>query len=115
MEVQLDLLEWKSPIPPARFDGKTYEPKHDHKRMRGQLELVFNLMQDGRWRSLEEIAVGIYGDDDPFWLLRTAGLSARLRDLRKDKFGGHTVDRQSRGDRKRGLFEYRLLLRAQNE
>jgi len=37
-----------------------------------------------------------------------ASVSARLRDLRKEKFGGHVVERRAV---KRGLFEYRVIVR----
>jgi hypothetical protein len=39
-----------------------------------------------------------------------ASISARLRDLRKPQFGGHTVERIRTGEGKRGLFLYRVVL-----
>lgn len=87
---------------PAFFDGKTYEERHDGERLASQFERVFSLMKDGRWRTLEEIAATVHGSE--------SGVSARLRDMRKPKFGGHTVERRARGDRERGLFEYRLIV-----
>jgi len=33
-----------------------------------------------------------------------------LRHLRKDRFGSHVVEKQPRGDRSHGLFEYRLIV-----
>ena len=83
-----------------RFDGSDYEPAMDDIRLTGQLLRVFSLMSDGAWRTLREIedATG-----DP-----SASISAQLRHLRKDRFGGHLVEKRSRGMRIVGLFEYRL-------
>ena len=79
------------------FGGVTYSPALDGKRLNGQLQRVFELMKDGQWHSLYEIANQVGGSE--------AGVSARLRDLRKSKFGGHTVDhRRVNG----GLWEYRV-------
>jgi len=44
-----------------------------------------------------------------------AGISARLRDFRKIKFGGHKVYRRRRGEASKGLHEYRLELKADME
>src|SRR5215813_5548728 len=87
------------------FDGATYEPEHDQERLAGQLARVLNLMRDGRWRSLREIAEAVHGSE--------AGVSARLRDLRKKDFGQHTVNRRARGKRDKGHFEYQLIPRSQ--
>jgi len=84
----------------ADFDGATYEPQHDKKRLTTQLGRVFNMMSDGEWRTLPEIAKGASAPE--------ASVSARLRDLRKEKFGGFSVERRSKGDRDSGLWEYRL-------
>lgn len=83
---------------PFDFDGKTYVPKRDKKRLNEQYQRVFNLMQDGQWRTLQEIedATG-----DP-----QSSIGARMRDFRKPKFGAHTVDRKYCGE---GLFAYRLI------
>jgi len=82
---------------PAEFDGDTYSPKRDHDRLNAQLRRVRDLMLDGEWRTLREIAVAT-GDPE-------ASVSARLRDLRKPKFGHMTVERRYVGD---GLFQYRI-------
>lgn len=37
-----------------------------------------------------------------------ASVSAQLRHLRKPRFGGFVVEKRPRGDRERGLWEYRL-------
>lgn len=86
----------------ARFNGSDYNPKFDQARLTGQIERVFNLMQDGAWRSLDEIAA-LTGDP-------AASVSAQLRHLRKPRFGGHMVLKKNRGDREHGLFEYQLLV-----
>ena len=78
------------------FDGATVEAV-DRERLMGQLAHVLALMSDGKWRTLKEIAGEKYSE---------AGVSARLRDLRKAKWGSYTVDRRRRGEVKSGLFEY---------
>lgn len=83
------------------FDGKTYEPEHDHKRLGKQMQAVKMLMSDGRFRTLLAIS-RITGYPE-------ASVSARLRDLRKAKFGGYTIERRSIGERKNGLFDYRMV------
>lgn len=81
------------------FDGQTYERAKDHARLTSQLVRVYACMRDGEWRTLDEISRSIR---DP-----AASVSARLRDLRKAKFGGYAVQRRRRTA---GLFEYRLVL-----
>lgn len=81
--------------------GTTFDERLDGSRLRTQQEAVFELMQDGLWRTLAEIRIAIGQGSE-------AGISARLRDLRKPKFGSLTVQRQRRGDSTVGLFEYRL-------
>ena len=87
------------------FDGSTYEPPLDKIRLTSQLHSVFMLMYDGTWRTLREISdtLGI----------PEASASARLRDLRKTRFGSHCVERRRRGEEKRGLFEYRVTDRSE--
>lgn len=79
------------------FDGATFEPAADGARLAGQLERVLALMRDGEWRTLAEIAAAVGGSE--------AGVSARLRDLRKPRFGRFWVDRDRRSG---GLFVYRV-------
>ena len=81
-----------------RFDGITYDHRLDRARLAGQLLRVFELMRDGEWRTLEELRVGCGGT--------TQSLSARLRDLRKPRFGAYTVERRRRTA---GIWEYRLV------
>lgn len=80
------------------FDGKTYEADRDHDRLTSQLERVKQVVVGAPWMTLEEIAA-ITGTPE-------ASVSARLRDLRKVKFGAYTVERRFVH---RGLFAYRVL------
>lgn len=90
------------PTPPAAtaFDGQTYKPERDHARLAGQMQTVFDAMKDGIARTLAQI--------EEITSAPQASISARLRDLRKEKFGGHTVERISVGG---GLFLYKLMVR----
>lgn len=80
-------------------DGKTYEHDRDGARLHKQHNRVFSCMKDGAWRTLAAIAAAT-GDPE-------ASVSARLRDLRKERFGAHAVHRRCVGG---GLFEYRLAV-----
>lgn len=82
------------------FDGYTYESDKDEERLKTQLRRVFAVMADGREHLLEELAALTGGSE--------AAVSARLRDFRKERFGGWTVKRR-RIDR--GLFGYTLCTR----
>ena len=88
-------------LEPIRFEGPSYDDQADKARLTGQLARIFLLMKDGEWRTLDEIA-GAVGAP-------AASVSAQLRHLRKPRFGGHTVEKQRRGDRDNGLFEYRVV------
>ena len=81
------------------FDGKTYDPAQDRPRLTMQLFRVRRLMQDGQWRTLGAIAKQVGASE--------ASVSARLRDLRKPKFGALVVDRR-RVAGANGLWEYRV-------
>lgn len=89
------------PVPMPGHDGKTYDAALDKVRLNAQTLRVYEAMRDGRWRTLVEIAA-ITGDPQ-------ASVSARLRDLRKEKFGSHPVERRRRGPPKSGIFEYRVV------
>ncbi len=80
------------------FDGQTYDSERDQIRLVGVLGRVWDLMADGHWRTLAQISAGANGSE--------ASCSARLRDLRKERFGAHTVERRYVGD---GLHMYRLI------
>jgi|GEM_PF-3290259 len=77
-------------------DGDDEGDKKDD-RLATLVARVFFLMSDRHWRSLGDIGEKAGGSE--------ASVSARLRDLRKPRFGGHTVERRLVGG---GLYAYRL-------
>lgn len=83
----------------ADFDGVTYEPSRDRKRLSAQYDAVFNLMKDGRFRTLTAIAMSVHAPEQ--------SVGARLRDFRKEKFGSHKVEKYHLGA---GLWKYRLIV-----
>ncbi len=82
-----------------KFDGETYQPERDHDRLQTQYERVAALMADGKWRTLEEIGRSVKAPP--------ASVSARLRDMRKERNGSHSVERRLRG-KSTGLYEYQV-------
>lgn len=97
-------VDVSEPCPAPKFDGADYDHSRDAPRLSAQLQRVYDLMEDGHWRTLAEISSAT--NDPP------ASVSAQLRHLRKERFGGHTVDRRHRGDKADGLYEYRLTIRV---
>ena len=82
---------------PTLFDGKTFSPERDGARLGAQLEAVRSYMLGHGWVTLGQIVAAVGGS--------APGVSARLRDLRKPRFGGYTVERRYVAD---GLWEYRV-------
>jgi len=82
-----------------QFGGDTFSAARDGARLAKQYDAVFDLMKDGMPRTLHEIesATGY----------SVASISARLRDMRKDKFGGHQVVRVYIA---KGLHSYRVIV-----
>ncbi len=93
---QLDLLGYK---PPARFDGWSFRQDLDAQRLKTLLHKVFWCLLDGNWWTLAQLKTVCGGSE--------AGISARLRDLRKPHFGGFTVHHRRRSGAN-GCWEYRL-------
>ena len=98
-----------TPLHVPKFGGKTFDPEKDEVRLAGVLSAVHDIVKDGKWRTLFQLqnalsAKGIQATE--------AGVSARLRDLRKPQFGGHTVQRE-RVRNAPGLWRYRLAPKAE--
>jgi biotin operon repressor len=79
------------------FDGITYDAARDEVRLSRQLQNVKQILSDNRWHTLSEISQRIGGSE--------AGISARIRDLKKEKFGGHKIEKNHIAN---GLWRYRL-------
>ena len=81
------------------FDGPALERPLDDERLGSQLGRVFRALDEdrGRWWRLAALAERVGGSE--------AGVSARLRDLRKPRFGAHVIERRRVTG---GLYEYRL-------
>ena len=86
------------------FGGGTYDDGRDGDRLRAQLNRVWAVVHGGAWWTLHELSAAT-GDPE-------ASVSARLRDFRKSKFGGHTVLREYLYN---GLWRYRLIIRKEDD
>jgi hypothetical protein len=87
----------QTPLP--LFDqrcGPTVEPC-DNPRLTKQHEVVRDLMLDGAWRTLAEI--------ETLTGYPQASISAQLRHLRKERFGGYRVPKRRRSE---GTWEYAM-------
>lgn len=87
------------------FDGATHDPAVDGPRLSTQIEAIRQIMADGGWRTLNGIVCALASRGIT---ASEAGVSARLRDLRKTRFGGHKVERQ-RMTPKSGQYLYRVV------
>ena len=93
----------------STFGGVTYDEELDGKRLGKQLDTVrARLLDIGDWLTLAEMEA-VFAYQYP-----QASISARLRDLRKPKFGGFVVERRRRHEAERGIFEYRVVKPSPN-
>lgn len=83
----------------ACFEGATYDEKKDKIRLARQLLRIFAIMADRQWHTLMYLANATGCSD--------ASASARLRDLRKQRFGHFNIERR-RHAALDGVHEYRL-------
>ena len=88
------------------FDGATYDPAEDKIRLNRQCYVVWAAMCRGGWFTLEQLETLTHEPQ--------ASISARLRDFRKPRFGGHTILRR-RVEGEKGLHEYMLIKAVKNE
>lgn len=81
------------------FDGDTYKRELDCARLTGQLNRVREaLSRWERWWTLSELQAVAGGSE--------AGISARVRDLRKPKFGNFIIEHKRCED---GLWRYMMI------
>ena len=94
--------EHTQPVPrDPPFSGAEYDAKFDKARLVTQMQKIYMLVSDRKWRTLQEISE-LTGEPH-------SSVSAQLRNLRKSEFGSHIIDKQVRGDRSKGLYEYKLV------
>jgi len=81
------------------FDGVTYDPAEDYTRLKTQLQRVRWHMTHpaGKWWRIMDLRTKCGGTE--------AGISARIRDLRKPKNGGFRVEHKRATG---GLWLYRV-------
>jgi hypothetical protein len=81
------------------FDGGTYSERLDRVRLLSQLDYVRDFLLQHGWVTLYLISQELEYPE--------SSVSARIRDLRKEKFGGFKVVRRRKSE---GTFEYKIEL-----
>ncbi|MCU1284454.1 MAG: hypothetical protein JWO13_804 [Acidobacteriales bacterium] len=95
------VMDFDAPLP-QRFDGETFDVDRDSDRLGTLQDRVkkWVLKHKGEWFTLATLIEWL--DVRP----ESAGsVSARVRDLRKKRFGGFTVESRFK---EKGLWEYRV-------
>lgn len=82
------------------FDGATFDKHRDGERLSKQLTAVRDYCLKREWIFLEDMA-----RDLNYPPTSIPALSARLRDLRKERFGGYIVEHEFVS---KGLWRYRV-------
>ena len=85
-----------------QFDGADYVKERDYQRLANNHYKLRELMKDSVYRTLGEIS--------HFTGIPEASVSAGLRDFRKEKFGGHSLNKRYE---KNGLYSYQLILKKE--
>ena len=101
---QPSLFRTRELIAATTFEGSDIVAERDTERLRGQLLRIFELMKDGKWRTLESISAHTKAPH--------ASVSAQLRHLRKARNGGHTINKRYIGS---GWFQYQLIVNEGGE
>jgi hypothetical protein len=83
---------------PASFDGASFQQWRDGERLQRQLSIIRTIMSDYEPHTLDTLAAAAG--------CSTASASARVRDLRKAKFGGYRVTRTWLGG---GVWSYCMV------
>ena len=90
------------------FDGAHYDPKLDHARLTKQMVAVAEVMSDGVWRTIQELAPLVFAKTGIHYA--HTGLDSCLRNFRKPRYGGHIKITRRRDRAERGIFEHKLTL-----
>jgi len=83
---------------------ETFDEVRDGGRLFRQCQDVFDAIRGGHWFTLAELSDATGHPQ--------ASVSARLRDLRKVKFGGHSIARDYVAN---GLWRYRLQINVEGK
>lgn len=78
------------------FDGESYDRSRDQARLTSQLERVREILSDKQWHRLPDLKRTLN--------TTSSGVDARIRDLRKRRFGGYEIERKHLEE---GVFAYR--------
>ena len=81
------------------FDGETYDKNRDQVRLSRQIDKVQQFLEGNDYVTLDEISAATD-------IKNISSISARIRDLRKDRHGNRVVDRKYISD---GLYSYKLM------
>jgi hypothetical protein len=90
-------------MPMPLFDSGVQLQPADHLRLGKQLDRIHAIVSDGQWYSVPDVRIAIqrrFGVQDP-----EPSISAQLRNLRKAKFGGLTIERRRVGN----FWEFRCV------
>ena len=79
------------PTESPRFDGVTYRKQRDQVRLGTQLSIVLSCLIDGDPWAISDIRDVI--ENKTGKPASESGITARIRDLRKERFGGYRIDR----------------------
>jgi hypothetical protein len=82
---------------PTFFDGRTFVQARDGERLGKQMTAVLGALGEGGWWTLEGLSRATGAPE--------ASVSARIRDLKKARFGSHKIESQYV---RRGLWQYRM-------
>ena len=86
----------------ATFNFEAAPPPEAHT----MVNMVRNLLSNEAWWTSWELCNAIMVVKGI--MVSDAGISARIRDLRKDKFGGHIIGSRKRAGKNIRSFEYRM-------
>lgn len=102
MTQQLDFINALAAPPKPLFHGADYLAERDKERLTTQIQRLFYVCRDGRWRTVPALARELEAEF-PGAHFPENSISAQLRNLRKV---GCTVERRHVSN---GLFEYRVI------
>lgn len=70
-----------------------------------QVVAVKAVMESGRWYTFSDLQTACYATCATY--ISEAGLSARIRDMRKEKYGSRTIESRKRAHS--NVWEYRMV------